>query len=302
MKVGSKKLVAALVAACSAIALTACGGGGGSSGDSGGGGSAQVDMPTIGTQPANQSVVTGSSATFAVIAAGGGTLVYQWKKNGTDISGATSSIYSTPATSNADNDAVFTVLVSNSAGTSTSNAARLTVTDLAVAPAITRQPENLSVITGTTASFSVSATGTSPFSYQWKKNGTDISGATASTYTTPATSSADNDAVFTVVVSNSAGTATSNTARLTVTSEAVKPAISKQPENQSVITGASASFSVSATGTSPFSYQWKKNGTTSPVPPPAHTPRLPPAVQTMMRCLRLLLAIVQAQPPAATQG
>ena len=259
MKLGSKLLVAVLVVACSAIALTACGGGGG---DGSGGGSAQV-KPTIGTQPANQSVVTGSSATFAVIAAGGGTLVYQWKKNGTDISGASSSIYTTPATSSADNDAVFTVLVSNSAGTSTSNAARLAVTNFAVAPAISQQPENQSVVTGTSASFSVSATGTSPLSYQWKKNGADIPGATASTYTTPAASTEDSGAVYSVVVSNSVDKATSNDARLTVAAAAVAPSITSQPADQTVNAGQVASFSVTTSGTSP-SYQWKKNGADIP--------------------------------------
>ena len=68
------------------------------------------------------SLHTGSAATFAVSATGsegGGALVYQWKKNGTDIPGATSSTYTTPATSNADIAAelVFSVAVSNSAGT-----------------------------------------------------------------------------------------------------------------------------------------------------------------------------------------
>ena len=53
--------------------------------------------------------------------------------------------------------------------------------------------------------------------YQWRKNGTNISGATSSRYTTPAISSADNGAVFTVVVSNSTGTVTSNNATITVT-------------------------------------------------------------------------------------
>ena len=208
-------------------------------------------------------MVTGSSATFAVIAAGGGTLVYQWKKNGTDISGASSSIYTTPATSNADNDAVFTVLVSNSAGTSTSNAARLAVTNFAVAPAISQQPENQSVVTGTSASFSVSATGTSPLSYQWKKNGADIPGATASTYTTPAASTEDSGAVYSVVVSNSVDKATSSDARLTVAAAAVAPSITSQPADQTVNAGQSASFSVTASGTSP-SYQWKKNGADIP--------------------------------------
>jgi hypothetical protein len=85
------------------------------------------------------------------------------------------------------------------------------------APSIATQPVSRTVTAGQTATFSVSATGTTPLSYQWGKNGTAISGATSSSYTTPATTSSDNGAKYTVVVGNSMGSATSNTATLTVT-------------------------------------------------------------------------------------
>jgi Zn-dependent metalloprotease len=91
-------------------------------------------------------------------------------------------------------------------------------TGSATAPAITGQPASVTVNAGQTATFSVTATGTAPLSYQWRKNGTNISGATSASYTTPATTSTDNGATFSVVVSNSAGSATSNNATLTVTS------------------------------------------------------------------------------------
>ena len=84
------------------------------------------------------------------------------------------------------------------------------------APAITTQPANKTVIAGQTASFTVAATGTAPLKYQWSKNGAAISGATLSTYTTPAEATTDNNAKFTVVVSNAAGSRTSNAAILTV--------------------------------------------------------------------------------------
>lgn len=86
----------------------------------------------------------------------------------------------------------------------------------ATAPTISSQPAAQSVIAGQTATFSVTATGTAPLAYQWSKNGTAISGATAASYTTPATTSADNGANFTVAVSNSGGNVTSNAAALTV--------------------------------------------------------------------------------------
>ena len=254
----STRIVTALAAGFLAIVLAACGGGGG--GDSGGGASATVEKPVITTQPANQSAVVGQSATFTVTATGSATLTYQWKKNGADISGANTNTYTTPATSSADNGAIFLVSVSNSAGTVTSSSATLAVTAAPVAPVITTQPVNQSVVVGQNATFSVVATGGGTITYQWKKNGTDISGATSSTYTTPATSMADTDAVFTVAVSNAAGPVTSAEATLTVTATAVAPSITTQPAAQTVDPGKTASFSVEATGTSPLLYQWKLNG------------------------------------------
>ena len=216
--------------------------------------------PAITTQPAAQTVVTDTTATFSVQATGGGALAYQWKKNGTDIPGATSSTYTTPKTSDADKDARFSVVVTNSAGSVTSNEAKLGVSATAVAPAITTQPAAQSVVAGSVANFSVIASGTSPFSYQWKKNGTDISGATSIPYTIATTTMADSGA-YSVVVTNSAGMATSTDATLTVTATAVTPAITTQPAAQTVTEGESATFSVTASGTAPFTYQWKKNGT-----------------------------------------
>jgi hypothetical protein len=71
-----------------------------------------------------------------------------------------------------------------------------------VAPAITAQPQNQTVTVGSTATFSVTATGTAPLSFQWQKNQADIAGATSSNYTTPATVIGDNGSTFQVVVSN----------------------------------------------------------------------------------------------------
>ena len=265
------RFISSLGACILALSLTlaACGGGGssdtgsgsgGSGGGGTGGGSMVVEKPAITTPPVSQSVVTGSSATFTVTATGGAPLAYQWKKNGADISGANASTYTTPATSLGDNASVFAVAVSNSAGTATSNHATLTVTAALVAPVITKQPAAQSVTAGQTATFSVTATGTAPLRYQWKLNDQDISGATDSSYTTSDTNTVGNAAVFTVVVSNGTGTATSDKATLTVTPAPVAPAITTQPISQAVAAGQTASFSVVATGTEPLTYQWKKNG------------------------------------------
>jgi hypothetical protein len=84
-------------------------------------------------------------------------------------------------------------------------------------PSITTQPVNQTVTAGQTATFSVVATGTPPLSYQWRKGGVAITGATSASYTTPATVVGDSGSTFDVQVSNSANTVTSNPATLTVT-------------------------------------------------------------------------------------
>ena len=217
--------------------------------------------PTITTQPASQTVTAGQTASFSVAATGTAPISYQWMKGGAPIAGATSSSYTTPATTTADTGSQFSITVSNSAGSVTSNAATLTVNPAVVAPAITTQPASQTVIAGQTASFSVAATGTAPLSYQWMKSGAPIAGATSSSYTTPATTTSDSGSQFSITISNSAGSVTSNVATLTVNAVPVAPAITTQPVSRTVTAGQTASFSVAATGTAPLSYQWMKGGT-----------------------------------------
>jgi hypothetical protein len=212
----------------------------------------------ITTQPTSQSVISGQTATFSVGATGSGTLTYQWQKNGASIGGATAASYTTPATMTSDSGAQLSVLVTDSTGSLTSDVAILTVTAAAVAPSITTQPVNQTVTPGQTATFSVTATGTATLTYQWKKNGATISGATSSSYSTPATAASDNGAQFTVAITNSVGSITSNAATLTVN---VPPSITAQPASQTVIAGQTATFSVRASGTAPLAYQWNMNGT-----------------------------------------
>jgi hypothetical protein len=223
-------------------------------------GTATTVAPTITTQPASQTVTAGQTATFTVVASGTAPLNYQWQKNGVAISGATSSNYTTPATTTSDSGSTFAVVVTNTAGTLTSTAATLTVSPALVSPTITTQPVSQTVTAGQTATFTVAASGTAPLSYQWKKNGVAISGATSSNYTTPATTTSDSGSTFAVVVSNTAGTATSSVATLTVNPAPVSPTITTQPASQTVTAGQTATFTVVATGTAPLSYQWRKNG------------------------------------------
>ncbi len=214
--------------------------------------------PSITSQPSSQTVVTGQTATFSVAAAGTSPLTYQWQRGATPIAGATSSSYTTSATTSADSGATFQVVVTNSAGSMASAIATLTVN---TPPSISSQPANQSVNVGQTATFSVAAAGTSPLTYQWQRGVSVIPGATSPSYTTPATTAADNGATFQVVVTNAAGNISSNIGTLTVN---VPPSITSQPANQTVTSGQSATFSVTAAGTAPLTYQWQRGTTAIP--------------------------------------
>jgi len=219
-----------------------------------------VNTPaTISTPPTSQSTYVGTSAIFSVVAAGKPTtFTYQWIKGATDITSATNASYTVTNPQLSDSGTTYSVRVSNGIGTAvTSNAATLTVNLAPVAASITTQPTTLqTVLVGANVSFTVVATGVpSTFTYQWKKGGTAINGAT--TDTLQLSSVTANDAgSYTVTVSNTVGTPVTSGAAVLVVN--VPPAISAQPQGATVTKGATVTFSVTATGTGPFTYQWMK--------------------------------------------
>jgi len=126
--------------------------------------------PSIATQPANQTVILGATAAFAVTAAGTPPFAYQWSFDGTNIADATNAALTLSDVQLAQAGA-YAVQVSNLAGTTNSAAAALTVVTL---PVITQQPQSLSIFTMGTSSFTVTASGSGPLAYQWQKNGTNL--------------------------------------------------------------------------------------------------------------------------------
>ena len=223
--------------------------------------------PSISVQPADVQAVAGANASFSVTAAGTA-LSYQWQistdgSTWTNVSGATSATYSLGTVALSDSGHRFRVVVSNSVSGATSNPAVLTVTAANAAPAITTQPVAVSVVVGQSATFSVVATGNPAPSYHWQSSSNggatfiDITGATATSFTTQATSTADSTTQFRVRVSNSVSSVTSNSAVLTVTAAPTAPAITTQPTDQSVTVPATATFTVTASGMPTPTYQWQ---------------------------------------------
>lgn len=212
--------------------------------------------PTITTQPANRAVTLGLTATFTVVATGTAPLTYQWSKNGAAISGATSASYATPATQTTDNGSIFTVTVTNAYGSVVSSPATLT---LNLPPTITTQPANQNVNIGSTAGFTVAASGTGTLTYQWSKNGISIIGAISASYTTPATGTGDNAATFTVKVTNAYGTVTSAVAILTVS---VLPPTTPVITAPNPVTATQAGYTATVPAQAGCTYAWTVNGGT----------------------------------------
>ena len=189
------------------------------------------NKPVITTQPKSSVSLVGSE-TVSVVATGTAPLTYQWFKDTVAISGATSSSY------NITSDGTYKVIVSNQVGSVTSTDC---VVGAVIAPRIITQPFG----TTTPALLKVVATGTS-LTYKWYKNGVEISGQTQDSYI------ANDAGTYKVVVSNAAGSVTSNDVTLITVQP---PLITLQP----VGGDAPTLLSVTATGTAPLTYQWYKD-------------------------------------------
>ena len=228
-------------------------------------------VPVVLTQPADQSTVVGNAASFSVAATGAAPLAYQWASSVdgiafTAIAGATATSYSTGATALNQSGSFYRVVVGNSLGSVTSSAARLTVTPVVVAPAITVQPADQTVTAAAPATFSVTATGTTP-AYEWQSSSdagvtfTPVPGGpNAPSLALTNTTTAQSGQRYRVRVSNSAGSVTSNSALLTVNAVPTAPSFTTQPMSQSIIAGAAVTFTVVATGTPAPALQWRING------------------------------------------
>ena len=224
--------------------------------------------PTITTQPASQSINSGQTATLSVTATtSGGTLSYQWYEGASGITttpvGANSATFTTPALTATKS---YWVRVSNECGNVASNAATVTV---CVPPAIGTHPLSTTINSGQTATLSVTATGSGPFTYQWYEGASGVTttpvGTNSASFTTPALSASKTYWVRVTSSCNGSVAVNSNAASVTV---CAPPAIATQPASPSINSGQTATLTVVASGSGPFSYQWYEGAsgtTTTPV-------------------------------------
>jgi polygalacturonase len=166
------------------------------------------------TGPTDQNVVQTSNATFTASVSGLPVPALQWRVNGANIAGATTSSLTISNVQYAQNGYVYSLVASNVAGMTTNSASLIVL----VPPAITQQPTNLAVIINTPATFSVTASGVPAVKYQWIRNGSVIPNATNASYTISSAQGSDNGATFSVAVSNSVAVVTSSNGTLTVLS------------------------------------------------------------------------------------
>ncbi|WLT31364.1 immunoglobulin domain-containing protein [Geothrix sp. PMB-07] len=213
---------------------------------------------TILTQPASQTALLGQRVTFKVVATGRPSwLSYQWRKNGHRVGWDSPTL--TIHEVHAHSAGTYTVTVSNITGHVVSAPAVLTVN---LPPQIQAQPQGQTVVLGAPASLSVTASGSGTLSYQWRKGGVALTGATLANLNLPAVTATD-AGLYDVVVTNTLnGTITSTSSKSTLLQVNLPPVISTQPASLNLVQGSAATFSVKASvqpGGS-LGYQWRKGG------------------------------------------
>jgi len=219
--------------------------------------------PSIGIDPQDQTALVGQDVTFSVLASGTMPLSYQWYGNtnnsNTLLTDATNSTLTLTNVQLSDAGG-YSVIVSNAYGSATSAVAQLTV-NIPNPPSIITQPQDQTVSSGGNATFTVTAGGSEPLSYQWYFNtNTPVANATDPTLTITNVQ-AENAGTYSVTVSNIAGGIVSSNAILAINTNPVAPVFTVQPASQVVLYGSTVSFTALAAGTAPISYQWSKDST-----------------------------------------
>lgn len=187
------------------VIQASCGGGGGSEPAAPSPTATPLAAPSITAAPLAAIANDGASVSFTVNASGSEPLIYQWLRNGSPVSGATSNGYSLPSAQLTDNGAQFSVTVSNAAGGVTSAAVSLTVKPI-IASLVTGLPTAVSIDEGVSYTWTVVPRGSQPISLQWLRDGAPIPGATGLSYKLDKLSYGDDGARIAAQLTNPAGT------------------------------------------------------------------------------------------------
>ena len=217
--------------------------------------------PVFALSPVGDSVMPGATVVLTSYATGTEPITYQWFRGTTAVSGATGT---TLVLANVDATVAgdYTLRATNSIGTTTSSPATLIV-QARTPPVITSSPASLTVPLGAAVNLSVTATGTAPLTYQWFHDDQPVAGALYANLVIPSASLADAGG-YHVVVTNASGSATSPAFNLNVDTTPLPPVITTPPVSTSVLAGGTASLSVTATGTPPLTYEWRRRGAALP--------------------------------------
>jgi hypothetical protein len=207
-------------------------------------------LPSIIVEPLSQTVLAGLPVTLTVVAGGDPPLHYQWLQGVAPIAGATNSFLSWPQIGGS-NAGMYSVMVSDPWGSTTSAEATLTVLGLG-SPLILIQPQSQTVVVSNSVSFSPVVTGTGPLAIQWYNGRAAIAGATNSTLSWAQVADY-NAGAYSFSVSNFAGVVNSSLVRLIVIDP---PSILTQPRSQTVVVSNPASFSPVLAGSAPLAIQW----------------------------------------------
>lgn len=177
-------------------------------------GTPALQAPRFTIQPQSASALPGESVALSALATGSDPITYQWYRNGSPVAQATNPDLALPNL-DASKAGNYFAVAANAAGRATSTVAQVTLIQPPAPPVIVQHPVSQTVALGASVSFAVAATGTGPFTYQWRKNAAPISGANAATFSI-ASALVSDAAEYTVTVSNAGGNSTSQAATLTV--------------------------------------------------------------------------------------
>ncbi len=219
--------------------------------------------PVIVRQPRSMAASGATAASFRVVADGVRPLTYQWRKGGVALAGATADTLVIAPLTEASLGTYDVVVTGGGGGGSTTSAVATLGNDFP--PEITVQPLfRTNVLVGATVTLAVEARGTAPLAYQWLFQGQVLPGATSSTLVL-ANLRLDQQGVYTVAVSNTAGTVLSREAEVKVGELPVAPSMTRQPEDQVAIAGVTRfCFQPGVAGTGPLGFQWQRDGVDLP--------------------------------------